>query len=145
MTKKINSKIIDFIEYRELKKGFDINIYLNMDILSFTNIYDKTSMEIDYRFSELIELDEEISRLKRKTSLNNDDNMNYEKCLSLGQYNYERYIFLEEKMKILEEVRNINGWDLIDGFNYDSNEDSISLNDDELDRFFNYDDDDLLF
>lgn len=143
MINYLDSNTIDFIEYRELKKGIDINLYLEMDILSFTNIYERTSMEIEYRFNELIDLDKKLSALKRKSNLTIEEKMAYEECISLGQSNYERYSFLEDKLNTLDEVRNIKGWKLLNEIDCKEDNKDITLSDDELASFFNaYIDDD---
>lgn len=99
-----DSKTIDFIEYREIKKGIDLNLYLEMDEFYFLNIYHKTAMELDEKFNELIQLDKKITFLKRKGSLNKQEEILYNEYVDLGQFHYERYSFLEDKMTILDKV-----------------------------------------
>lgn len=99
-----DSKTIDFIEYREMKKGIDLNLYLEMDEFYFLNIYHKTAMELDEKFNELVQLDKKITFLKRKGSLNKQEEILYNEYVDLGQFHYERYSFLEDKMTILDKV-----------------------------------------
>lgn len=99
-----DSKTIDFIEYREMKKGIDLNLYLEMDDFYFLNIYHKTAMELDEKFNELVQLDKKITFLKRKGSLNKQEEILYNEYVDLGQFHYERYSFLEDKMTILDKV-----------------------------------------
>lgn len=104
MIKYIDSNTIDFIEYREAKKGIDLNLYLEMNTLSFLNIYEKTAMELDTKFNKLIDLDKKISALKRKGKLTKIDTVLYEKYVKLGQSCYERYSFLEDKLEVLNRA-----------------------------------------
>lgn len=99
-----DSKTINFIEYREIKKGIDLNLYLEMDEFYFLNIYHKTAMELDEKFNELVQLDKKITFLKRKGSLNKQEEALYNEYVDLGQFHYERYSFLEDKMTILDKV-----------------------------------------
>lgn len=99
-----DSTTIDFIEYREIKKGIDLNLYLEMDEFYFLNIYHKTAMELDEKFNELVQLDKKITFLKRKGSLNKQEEALYNEYVDLGQFHYERYSFLEDKMTILDKV-----------------------------------------
>lgn len=119
MIKYIDSNTIDFIEYREMKKGIDINLYMEMDMFSFVKIYERTAIEIDHKFNELIELDKKLTALSRKNSLTHKETILYDDYVNRGQIKYERYSFLEDKIAILDKVRENKGWKLFDEIDYD--------------------------
>lgn len=119
MIKYIDSNTIDFIEYREMKKGIDINLYMEMDMFSFVKIYERTAIEIDHKFNELIELDKKLTALNRKNSLTHKETILYDDYVNRGQIKYERYSFLEDKIAILDKVRKNKGWKLFDEIDCD--------------------------
>lgn len=144
MINYMDSNTIDFIEYREMKKGIDLNLYLEMDLVYFLNIYERTAMELDNKFNELIDLDKKITFLKRKGKLDKKETQLYDTYVNLGQSYYERYSFLEDKINILDKVVNERGIILFD--NKDLSDESIPDNptiEDELFLYLNQQDDDL--
>lgn len=134
MINYIDSNTIDFIEYREMKKGIDLNLYLEMDTVYFLNIYEKTAIELDKKFNELIDLDKKITFLKRKGTLDNNETELYEKYVNLGQIYYERYSFLEDKITVLDKVISERGIILFDkkDLNYKTTPDTLTLEDELL-------------
>ena len=134
----IDNNTIDFIEYREKKKGIDLNLYLEMDNYSFLIIYNRTAKELNSLFNELVYLDKELGFLQDKGVLDYEDTIKYNEYTLLGQSYYERFSFLEEKIKILniaKDRKNLNS------FKDDSSSDDI--HDNLFDFFDNNDDFDL--
>lgn len=138
MINYIDSNTIDFIEYREMKKGIDLNLYLEMDTVYFLNIYERTAIELDKKFNELIDLDKKLTFLKRKGTLNKNETELYDKYVSLGQTYYERYSFLEDKITVLDKVINERGIILFDkkDLNYQTNS-NTPIVEDELFLYLN--------
>lgn len=110
------SNIIDFIEYRESKFGFDVNLYMNMDYFSFKERYDKIALEADILFDELSEFDRKISILKRKEHLSKEDEKEYSDCVDLGSIKFEEYTYIENKIIILNEIIKQNQWNEINKY-----------------------------
>lgn len=108
MIKYINYNTIDFIEYREMKKGIDLNLYLTLDLYSLFRIHNEASTELESIFNELIDVDKKLTSLKRKSHLNQEDNKDISCYTNLGQLKYDRYIFLEEKIEILNKAIGIH-------------------------------------
>lgn len=109
----IDKNTIDFIEYREKKKGIDLNLYLEMDNYSFLIIYNRTAKELNNLFNELVYLDRELGFLQDKGTLDYEDTLKYNEYTLLGQSYYERFNFLEEKIKILnvaKDNKNLNSF-----------------------------------
>lgn len=110
MTDYTNNKVIDFIEYREMKLGIDIDLYLNIDKSYFFKIYQEVSEEINATFNELVELDRKLTFLNRKNELSAKEQMLYNSYVAIGTFKYERYTFLEEKLLTLNDVIDLNKW-----------------------------------
>lgn len=109
----IDNNTIDFIEYREKKKGIDLNLYLEMDNYSFLIIYNRTAKELNNLFNELVYLDKELGFLQDKDVLDYEDTIKYNEYTLLGQLYYERFSFLEKKIKILniaKDKKNLNSF-----------------------------------
>lgn len=104
MVNYIDYNVIDFIEYRERKKGIDLNLYLEIDNCCFLDIYNKTAKEFNILFNELVNLDKELSILQAKSNLTDIEKELYDRYTTLGKHYYERYNFLENKTNILNEV-----------------------------------------
>lgn len=113
MIKYIDSNTIDFIEYRESKKGIDMNFYMDMDTFSFFEIYERTSLEAEYIFEKLINLDKKLDILKRKKFLSKEDQLLYNECIELGQHYYSRYGFLDDKLRIMDMVKEKKDYNLL--------------------------------
>lgn len=126
----IDKNTIDFIEYREKKKGIDLNLYLEMDNYSFLIIYNRTAKELNSLFNELVYLDKELGFLQDKDVLDYEDTIKYSEYTLLGQSYYERFSFLEEKIKILniaKDKKNLNS--------FKNNSSSDDIHDDLFDSF----------
>ena len=131
----IDKNTIDFIEYRESKKGIDFNLYMEMDNYYFLVIYNRTAKELNMLFNELVYLDKKLSILQDKDTLSYDDKKLYEEYTVLGQSYYKRFSFLEEKIKVLDSVKekkNINTHKKTDDIN--NNYDNLFNNIDNLSK-----------
>ena len=109
-------KLIDFIEFRESKHGFDSNLYLNMDFENFKERYDKIALEADNLFNELSEFDRKISTLKRKNTLTKEDEIEYSKCIEIGSIKFEEYTYIEDKIIALNSIIERKSWTGINKF-----------------------------
>lgn len=97
-----DSKTIDFIEYRELKKGIDINLYLDMELTTLLDIYQKCIKEMDEILSNLNQLNKNLDETRKCYTISNKQKVAYNELITCGRKYYERYSFLEEKVDILE-------------------------------------------
>ena len=78
---------------------------MEMDNYYFLVIYNRTANEINSLFNELVYLDKQLSILQAKNTLSNEDKKLYDEYTSLGQSYYKRFSFLEEKIKVLNLVK----------------------------------------
>lgn len=97
-----DSKTVDFIEYRELKKGVDINLYLDMEIITLMDIYQKCIHEMDEILSNLNQLNKKLDDAKKSYIISTKQKVIYDELIISGRKYYERYNFLEEKVDILQ-------------------------------------------
>lgn len=78
---------------------------MEMDNYYFLVIYNRTAKELNMLFNELVYLDKKLSILQDKDTLSYDDKKLYEEYTVLGQLYYKRFSFLEEKIKVLDSVK----------------------------------------
>lgn len=108
---------------------------MEMDNYYFLVIYNRTAKELNMLFNELVYLDKKLSILQDKDTLSYDDKKLYEEYTVLGQSYYKRFSFLEEKIKVLDSVKekkNINTHKKTDDIN--NNYDNLFNNIDNLSK-----------
>lgn len=102
-----SSKVVNLSEYRQEKFGVDREYYLSMDKESFLKVYEDTLLDIKGTIYYLINLEIILDTPKELIK----EDFNYiNKCILSREINLKKYMLLEEKFLVLNEIKTNRDW-----------------------------------